>query len=79
MQVAVAPELAAGVFAQLERAHATQTAPFEALIADYGAVLRHNRELEVWRAWGVCAWTRCIPWGFGAGVGATVVGFGVAP
>ena len=31
----VAPELAAGVFAQLERAHATQTAPFEALIADY--------------------------------------------
>ena len=52
MQVAVPPEVAASVFAQLERAHATQTAPFESLIADYAAVLRHSRELEVCWVWG---------------------------
>lgn len=47
MEVYVESELLAGLEQQLGALHAAQTLPFQEVVADYAACMRHNRELEV--------------------------------
>lgn len=56
MQVPIDSSLETGIRLQIARLHASQTLPFQALIADYVACLQHNRELEVRESFlGACS------------------------